>query len=704
MYSVSIFMDKFILNTKFPPAGDQPKAIAGLLRSLESGYRHQTLLGVTGSGKTYTMANVVSHIQKPTLVICHNKTLAAQLASEFQEFFPDNAVHYFVSYYDYYQPEAYIPRSDTYIEKETQINEEIDRLRNAATQSLLTRKDVLIVASVSCIYGLGNPVDYMDLSIEITKGQSLKRDKFLRRLTDLQFSRNDWDLKRATYRAQGDNIEIVLSSEDTVIHIDMFGDEVERIERRDLLTGEAIEELPSVKIFPAKHFVSTEEKVKEAIDKIRDELTMRLRELRDDGKVLEAARLEQRTNFDIEMLTNTGFVAGIENYSRVLDGRNPGDPPSTLIDYFPDDFLLFIDESHQTIPQIGAMYNGDRARKTTLVDYGFRLPSALDNRPLKFDEFEKKVNQVVYVSATPGPYELRKSLDENTVAELRVTGSKKKNSKLETSNIEKDLRGVTVVEQIIRPTGLLDPLVEIKPIKNQIDDLLEQIQITVKKKQRVLVTTLTKRMSEELTTYLQEANVKVQYIHSEVETFDRLETLRDLRLGVYDVLVGINLLREGLDLPEVSLVAILDADKEGFLRSETAFMQIMGRAARHLEGRVIMYADRYTRSMKAAIDETTRRRKIQETYNIEHGIIPKGIVKAVAGSRLSGAKAESIPGSEVKDADVTKMDPQELKFYIEELQNQMDMAARNLEFELAAQIRDKIDEVKKVTKLKKGRR
>lgn len=687
---------QFALQSKFEPAGDQPKAIAGLLKTLRAGYKHQTLLGVTGSGKTFTMANIVQNLQRPTLVICHNKTLAAQLASEFQEFFPNNAVHYFVSYYDYYQPEAYIPRSDTYIEKETQINEEIDRLRNAATQSLLTRKDVLIVASVSCIYGLGNPADYMDLSIEITKGQSLKRDKLLRRLADLQFQRNDYDLHRGTFRAQGDTVEIVLASEDTVIRLGFFGDEVESIERRDLLTGETIEVLGSIKVFPAKHFVTTEDKLHSAMDKIRGELAKRLRELRAEGKVLEAARLEQRTNFDLEMLSNTGFVAGIENYSRLLDGRNAGEPPSTLIDYFPDDFLLFVDESHQTIPQIGAMYNGDRSRKLTLVDYGFRLPSALDNRPLTFQEFEHKVNQAIYVSATPAAYEIRKSLEQN---EIIGTVTKSKNSVSKSKPLDPQS---AVVEQIIRPTGLIDPTIEIKPIKNQVDDLMEQIRQRIKNHERVLVTTLTKRMAEELTEYLKEANIKVQYIHSDVETFDRLETLRDLRLGVYDVLVGINLLREGLDLPEVSLVAILDADKEGFLRSETAFMQIMGRAARHIHGHVIMYADRMTGSMKAAIDETTRRRKLQEEYNKAHDITPQTIKKAIQETRLAGGKVqEALPGSDIKEVDVSRLSTEEMKYYLEELEDQMDLAARNLEFELAAQLRDKITEAKKLAKLKK---
>lgn len=687
---------RFKLETKYQPSGDQPQAIEGLVSSLQRGFKHQTLLGVTGSGKTFTMANVVHKIQKPTLVICHNKTLAAQLASEFQEFFPDNAVHYFVSYYDYYQPEAYIPRSDTFIEKETQINEEIDRLRNAATTSLMSRSDVLIVASVSCIYGLGNPADYLDLSLELSKGQHYKRDRLLARLTDMQYGRNDYDLRRGTYRAQGDTLEIVLASEDTVITLRFFGDELEQIERRHMISGEVLEELLYIKIFPAKHFATTDEKVHNAMDKIRAELRQRLAELRKEGKILEAARLEQRTNFDLEMLSNTGFVGGIENYSRHLDGRGPGDPPATLIDYFPDDFLLFIDESHQTIPQIGAMYNGDRSRKTTLVDYGFRLPSALDNRPLQFAEFEGKVNQVVYVSATPGPYEIRKSLEENElIVSKKIAG--KSSAKLPDGE---ELRKTVVLEQINRPTGLLDPTIEIQPIKNQVDHLMEQIRIRVGQNQRVLVTTLSKRMAEELAAYIAEAGIKAQYLHSEVDTFDRLEILRDLRLGVYDVIIGINLLREGLDLPEVSLVAILDADKEGFLRSETSFMQIMGRAARHLHGHVIMYADRITRSMQAAIDETTRRRKIQEAYNQAHGITPESIQKAIADSRLAGTK-ESLPGIQEGEIDATKLSSDEVKVYIEELNDQMELASRNLEFELAAKLRDQITELKQLQKLKK---
>ncbi len=702
MQEFSKEQNPFKLQSAYAPAGDQPKAIQGIINSLGLGRKHQTLLGVTGSGKTFTMANVVQHYQKPTLVICHNKTLAAQLAHEFQEFFPENAVHYFVSYYDYYQPEAYIPRSDTYIEKDTQINEEIDRLRNAATQSLLSRSDTLIVASVSCIYGLGDPGDYMDLSISIHKGQIVKRDKMLRRLADLQFTRNDYDLKRGTYRLQGDSLEIVLASEDTLIRLEFFGDEIEKIERRDLLTSETLEKLEHVTIFPAKHFVSSEEKVQAALLKIQDELNERTTQLKSEGKILEAARLEQRTNFDIEMLTNTGFVAGIENYSRHLDRRSPGDPPSTLIDYFPDDFLLFIDESHQTLPQIGAMYNGDRARKTTLVDYGFRLPSALDNRPLTFVEFEKKVHQVVYVSATPGPYELRKSLQENSSITTSPATLGKTKGRTYKANPNSETTEGAVVEQIIRPTGLVDPTIEIKPIKHQVDDLLQQIHKRVAAGQRILVTTLTKRMAEELTTYLSEAKVKVQYIHSEVLTMERLEILRNLRLGVYDVLVGINLLREGLDLPEVSLVAILDADKEGFLRSETAFMQIIGRAARHSQGHVILYADKMTGSMQRAIQETDRRRTLQTAYNTKHNISPQTIIKSIGDGRLSGMKGpEVLAQSNIREVDPGRMNQQELKYYTHELQEQMDLAAQNLEFELAASLRDKLAHIQTLGKLRK---
>ncbi len=656
----------FKLRSKFHPAGDQPQAIKKLLDSLKKGNRDQLLLGVTGSGKTFTMSQVIHKINKPTLVISHNKTLAAQLAAEFQEFFPENAVHYFVSYYDYYQPEAYIPRSDTYIEKETEINEEIDRLRNAATQSLLTRSDVLIVASVSCIYGLGSPGNYLDLVLELKKGMAIKRDKLLRRLTDLQFTRNDIDLKRGTFRIRGDIMEMVPAAAETVTRISFFGDEVEKISENDILTGETIKELEEVQIFPAKHFVTPKEKLEEAAENIREELRARLRELRSEGKILEAARLEQRTNFDLETMLVQGYVNGIENYSRHLDFRAPGEPPSTLLDYFPDDFLAFIDESHMTIPQIKGMYAGDKSRKQTLIDYGFRLPSAADNRPLKFSEFEGKINQVVYVSATPAEYEIKKSK--------------------------------TVAEQLIRPTGLLDPKISVRPIKHQVDDLVEEIRKRTAKHQRVLATTLTKRMAEELAAYLKELGISTHYLHSEIDTFERLEILRDLRLGVYDVVVGINLLREGLDLPEVSLVAVLDADKEGYLRSFTALMQVMGRAARHAEGEVIMYADRITGSMKLAMDETARRRKIQGAYNQKHGIIPKTIVKEIAETRLAGMKRREQEESETLD--LKKMDKREIKYYIEELEEQMDLAARNLDFEKAAAIRDKIGSMRKIQKLK----
>src|SRR3989344_2500079 len=552
---------KFQLKSQFKPAGDQPQAIEKLIQGLGKKFRYQTLLGVTGSGKTFTMANVVEKIQRPTLVISHNKTLAAQLASEFQNFFPDNAVHYFVSYYDYYQPEAYIPRSDTYIEKETEINEEIDKLRNAATQSLLSRKDVLIVASVSCIYGLGNPADYLDLSIPIKVGMSIKRDKLLRRLTDLQFTRNDLNLTRGTFRVRGDVVELIPANADKILRLNFYGDDIEKISEHDPLTGQDFGNRQKLTIFPAKHFVTTKEKLLAAVDNIRAELRDQIKLFKKQDKLIEAQRIEQRTNFGIEMMLETGFVSGIENYSRHLDFRNPGEPPSTLLDYFPDDFLLFIDESHMTLPQIGGMYLGDQSRKKTLVDYGFRLPSAMDNRPLQFEEFEKKISQTIFVSATP-------------TKERELTVSKQ------------------VAEQLIRPTGLLDPEIEIRPTKNQVDDLMEEIQKRVKKKQRILVTTLTKNMAEELSSYLVEYGIRGQYLHADIQTLERLEILRDLRLGVYDVVVGINLLREGLDLPEVSLVAILDADKEGYLRSDTSLIQTMGRAARHLEGRVIMYADR----------------------------------------------------------------------------------------------------------------
>jgi excinuclease ABC subunit B len=668
----------FKLHSPFQPAGDQPQAIDKLVKGLNKNYRYQTLLGVTGSGKTFTMANVIQKIQKPTLVISHNKTLAAQLASEFQDFFPDNAVHYFVSYYDYYQPEAYIPRSDTYIEKETQINEEIDKLRNAATQSLLSRKDVLIVASVSCIYGLGSPDNYLELSMPIKVGMNLKRDKFLRRLTDLQFLRNDINLIRGTFRVRGDVIELIPASADKILRLNFNGDKIEKISEHDPLTGQDHGTHQELTIFPAKHFVAPKDKLLAAVNNIRAEMTDQVKLFKSQGKEIEAQRIEQRTNFDIEMMMETGYVNGIENYSRQLDFRKAGEPPSTLLDYFPDDFLLFIDESHITLPQIRGMYLGDRSRKQTLVDYGFRLPSAIDNRPLQFEEFEKKIGQTIFVSATP----------EQT-RELKISKQ--------------------VAEQLIRPTGLLDPEIEIKPTKNQVDDLMVEIQIRVKKKQRVLVTTLTKNMAEELANYLAEYKIKVHYLHSDVETLERLEILRDLRLGVYDVVVGINLLREGLDLPEVSLVAILDADKEGFLRSDTTLIQTMGRASRHVDGHVIMYADRITGSMQRAMDEVTRRRKIQQAYNKKHGITPIGIIKAIKESRLGGKKIESginLPAGkagnqESREVDLTKMTKQEIAYLIEELRDQMDLASRNLDFEQAASLRDQISAIRLKTKMKK---
>ncbi|OGE82536.1 MAG: excinuclease ABC subunit B [Candidatus Doudnabacteria bacterium RIFCSPHIGHO2_01_FULL_49_9] len=661
-------MNEFKLVSKFKPTGDQPQAIEKLVRGVKTGHDFQTLLGVTGSGKTFTMANVIEQIQKPTLIISHNKTLTAQLASEFQEFFPENTVHYFVSYYDYYQPEAYIPRTDTYIEKETDINEEIDRLRNAATQSLLSRKDVIIVASVSCIYGLGNPANYLELSLELVTGDNYKRDKLMRRLVDLQFSRNDVDLRRGTFRVRGDVLEIIPAHEDRVLRMDFFGDTLEKITEFNALTGEGEKTHNSYRLFPAKHFITTQDKIQLAIENIRTELGGQLKKFKTQDKLLEAQRLQQRVNYDMEMLTETGYVNGIENYSRQLDFRTAGTPPSTLLDYFPDDFLLFIDESHITVPQIRAMYEGDKSRKQTLVDYGFRLPSAMDNRPLKFQEFLKKLNRSIFVSATPTDYELEKSKQ--------------------------------IAEQLIRPTGLLDPKIEVRATKYQIDDLLEEIRKRADKHHRVLVTTLTKRMAEELAEFLTEHDVKCHYLHSEIDTFERLEILRDLRLGVYDVIVGINLLREGLDLPEVSLVAILDADKEGFLRSKTSLLQVMGRASRHAEGHVIMYGDRITGSMKAAMDEVERRRKIQTEYNKKHGITPTTIQKAISESRLGGAKT----AEEAKPTlNVAKLDKKEVRYYLEELKDRMDLASKNLEFEKAAALRDEIVRINQSLKRKKHR-
>jgi excinuclease ABC subunit B len=651
-------MNSFRLRSDYKPTGDQPAAIAQLTKGLQDGLKHQTLLGVTGSGKTYTAANVIQDIQKPTLVLSHNKTLAAQLYTEFRNFFPDNAVHYFVSYFDYYQPEAYIPRSDTYIEKDSQINEEIDRLRHAATDALLTRKDVIIVASVSCIYGIGSVEDYDGLSITVRVGELRKRDKFMRHLTDIQYQRNDIDFHRGTFRVRGDVVDIFPAGEEVAYRVEFFGDEIERITKIDPLTGEILGKPDSIQIFPGSHYVTPYDKLKVALGQIEQELDERLTLFKKEGKLLEAQRLEQRTRFDLEMLQETGFVKGIENYSRYLTNRSPGEQPATLLDYYPDDFLMFIDESHMTIPQIRGMYNGDRARKEVLVEHGFRLPSALDNRPLTFTEFEKHVNQAVYVSATPAEYELSRSPEP--------------------------------AQQVIRPTGLIDPVIEVRPIEGQIDNLIDEIRKTVDKRQRVLVTTLTKRMAEDLTEYLKELNMKVAYLHSDVDTLDRSDILRDLRLGVYDVLVGINLLREGLDLPEVSLVAILDADKEGFLRSTQALIQTVGRAARHVEGRVLMYADRVTASMKQTIEETNRRRIIQEQYNKDHSITPTGISKAIE----KGMRPDLPEEAKTAKLNLKKIPKDEYKSLVKDLTAQMELAAANLQFEQAAELRDIITDIK----------
>ncbi|HUD06638.1 MAG TPA: excinuclease ABC subunit UvrB [Candidatus Saccharimonadales bacterium] len=651
-------MSKFKLKSGYQPSGDQPKAIEALDKNLDKGQKEQVLLGVTGSGKTFTMAQVIAHVQKPTLVLSHNKTLAAQLYSEFKSFFPDNAVHYFVSYFDYYQPEAYMPRTDTYIEKDSDINEEIDRLRHAATDALLTRKDVIIVASVSCIYGIGSVEDYSKLSVKVKKNERRTRDKLLRHLSDIQYQRNDIDFHRSTFRVKGDVVDVFPASEEVAYRLEFFGDEIDRITKIDPLTGEILDELDELQVFPGSHYVTPQDNLKRALSKVESELEQRLVQFKREGKLLEAQRLEQRTRFDIEMMTETGFVKGIENYSRYLTHREPGEQPATLLDYFPDDYLMFIDESHMTMPQLRGMYNGDRARKETLVEYGFRLPSALDNRPLTFLEFEKHVNNVVYVSATPASYELSRSPKP--------------------------------VEQLIRPTGLLDPIIDIRPTTNQIDDLIKEIRDRVGKHQRVLVTTLTKRMAEDLTEYLAEINVKVTYLHSDVETLERTDILRDLRLGIYDVVVGINLLREGLDLPEVSLVAIMDADKEGFLRSEQALIQTIGRSARHIDGRVIMYADTTTGSMKKAIDETNRRRKLQEAHNKEHSIIPTGITKGIDKSMRAALSEEA----QTAKLDLKKIPKDEYGHLIKDLNGQMELAAANLEFEKAAELRDLIAQIK----------
>jgi excinuclease ABC subunit B len=651
--------NKFRLQTNYQPTGDQPSAIAKLIDGLDKGEREQTLLGVTGSGKTFTMANIIVNRQAPTLVMAHNKTLAAQLYSEFKSFFPDNEVHYFVSYFDYYQPEAYISSSDTYIEKDSKINDEIDRLRHAATSALLTRRDTIIVASVSCIYGIGSPDDYGDMSIKVIKGERRQQDKFVRLLTDIQYQRNDIDFHRGTFRVKGDVVDVFPAGSDEALRIEFFGDDVDRITRIDPLTGEILGTPDDVTIFPSSHYVTPKQKLAVAIDKIKQEFEERLEWFEKQDKFLEAQRLTQRTKYDIEMLEETGFVKGIENYSRYLTNREPGEQPATLMDYFPDDFLLFIDESHQTIPQIRGMYNGDRARKQVLVDYGFRMPSALDNRPLMFSEFDKHINKAIYVSATPGEYELAHSPEP--------------------------------AQQIIRPTGLLDPQIIQRPTEGQIDDLIAEIRDRIEVNQRVLVTTLTKRMAEDLSTYLQEIGIKTAYIHSEVDTLERGDILRDLRLGVFDVLVGINLLREGLDLPEVSLVAIMDADKEGFLRSESALIQTIGRAARHQDGTVIMYGDNTTRSMQAAIDETNRRRAKQEAYNTEHNQTPTSVAKAIdEGLRaLIPDKTDKTPKLDLK-----KIPKDEYKSLIKDLTAQMELASANLEFERAAEIRDTIAQLK----------
>ena len=656
-------MDRFILKAPYKPTGDQPQAIEQLVKGFKEGNQCQTLLGVTGSGKTFTMANVIERLQKPTLVIAHNKTLAAQLYGEFKEMFPDNAVEYFVSYYDYYQPEAYVPSSDTYIAKDSAINDEIDKLRLSATMALAERRDVIIVASVSCIYGLGSPVDYQNMVISLRPGMIRDRDEVVAKLIEIQYDRNDMDFHRGTFRVRGDVLEVIPAYEsDVAIRIEFFGDEVDRITEVDILTGEIKDELKHVAIFPASHYVVDKENINRAVKAIEEELEERVKEFKRQDKLLEAQRIAERTNFDIEMMKETGFCSGIENYSRHLAGLAPGQAPYTLIDYFPDDFVIMIDESHKTIPQIGGMYSGDQSRKSTLVDYGFRLPSAKDNRPLNFEEFESKINQVLFVSATPGVYEEEHEL-------LRA-------------------------EQVIRPTGLLDPEVEVRPVEGQIDDLIGEIKAEISKKNKVLVTTLTKRMAEDLTDYMREIGIRVKYLHSDIDTLERTEIIRDMRLDIFDVLVGINLLREGLDIPEITLVAILDADKEGFLRSETSLIQTIGRAARNSEGHVIMYADKVTDSMRLAIDETERRRKIQMAYNEEHGITPKTIQKAVR-DQISISK--KVAAEELKlEKDPESMSRKELEKLIGEVTKRMKKAAAELDFESAAELRDKLIELKQI--------
>ena len=655
-------MSRFEIVSDLRPTGDQPQAIEALAEGIDRALRHQTLLGVTGSGKTFTMANVVEKVQRPTLVLAHNKTLAAQLAIEFREFFPNNAVEYFVSYYDYYQPEAYLPRTDTYIEKDADINEQLDKLRHAATRALLTRRDVLIVASVSCIFGLGSPEEYQSFVAYVRKGEARNRGKLIRQLVDMQYERNDFDLGRGKFRVRGDTLELLPAYEEGVgVRIEFWGDEVDRIVQLDPLTGEVLDDRDDIEIYPAKHFVTSHDRLIAAIEGVEAELEEQLSVLKACGKLLEAQRLESRTKYDMEMLRETGYCAGVENYSRHLAARAAGSTPYTLLDYFPDDFLIFVDESHMTLPQVRAMYGGDRSRKEVLVEYGFRLPSALDNRPLNFGEFEERVNQSIYVSATPGPYEYEHSQ--------------------------------RIVEQVIRPTGLTDPVIEVKPTKGQIDDLLQQIHTRVDRGERCLVTTLTKRMSEELADYLREVGIRTHHMHSEIDTLERSEILRDLRLGIYDVVVGINLLREGLDLPEVSLVAILDADKEGYLRSQTSLVQTVGRAARHVDGHVVMYADRVTDSMKRAIDETERRRATQEAHNREHGITPQGIRKAVRDitervREVAETRAPEVTGADLPKADILRL--------IKDLESEMKKAAKNLEFERAALLRDQVIDLRKV--------
>lgn len=655
-------MNKFKIESSFKPTGDQPYAIKELSQGILKGLKHQTLLGVTGSGKTYTMANIIEKIQKPTLVIAHNKTLAAQLTSEFKEFFPNNAVEYFVSYYDYYQPEAYVPQTDTYIEKDASINDEIDKLRHSATASLFERRDVIIVASVSCIYGLGDPIDYENLVISLRPGMIKDRDEVIRKLIDIQYERNDINFIRGTFRVRGDVIEIFpASSAEKAIRVEFFGDEIDRITEVNSLTGEIIGLRNHISIFPASHFATSQEKIERAIKTIKIELDERLKELKSQDKLLEAQRIQQRTMYDIEMLREMGFCQGIENYSRHISGRPPGSKPYTLLDYFPEDYLMIIDESHVTIPQIRGMYEGDKSRKTTLVEYGFRLPSALDNRPLRFNEFENHINQIIYVSATPGSYEFEHSQK--------------------------------VVEQIIRPTGLLDPEVEVRHTKNQIDDLIKEINIRAQNNERVLITTLTKKMSEDLTKYFKEIGIKVTYLHSDIKTMERMKIIRDLRLGKFDVLVGINLLREGLDIPEVSLVTILDADKEGFLRSETSMVQTIGRAARNSKGKVIMYADVLTRSMKKAIDETNRRRSVQMDYNEKHGIIPQTIKKGIRDVIEATKVAEDTTIYNIEE-EIKNFTREEIQNLIINIEQEMIEAAEKLDFERAAELRDKIQELK----------